>query len=138
MQPGRASGISRCTMPSLDDFDRLSPQITAALVYAKGSHTLADVRAAIERGDAQLWPGVQSVIVTEVIRTPQQLELHYWLAGGDGREIQAMYPHISEWGRRIGCRVEKMVGRRGWERTWLTKEAGWEPLAVVYCKEYVQ
>jgi hypothetical protein len=128
-------GNVRADSDQVDDFDRLSPHIAAALVYAKGSHTVQDVKDAIDRGDAQFWPGVESVIVTEVVDTPQQRELHYWLAGGNGLEIQNMYHAVSEWGRRIGCKVEKMVGRAGWERTWLTKEAGWKPLAVLYVKE---
>jgi hypothetical protein len=120
-----------------DDFDRLSPQIASALVYAKGSHTLEDVRQAIEGGNAQFWPGMESAIVTEVVRTPQRMELHFWLAGGNMDELETMYPAIVEWGKRIGCTAARMVGRRGWERTWLTKHAGWKPSAMIYHKELV-
>lgn len=121
--------------PTAREFARLKGPIADALVYAKGSHTLEDVWEAIERGDAQLWAGVQSAIVTEIVQTPQRKELRFWLAGGDMEELEAMYRPIVEWGTTIGCDYAVMVGRRGWERTWLTRDAGWTAEATVYFKE---
>jgi hypothetical protein len=119
----------------MTDFDRLADKLNAALWYAKGSHTLEDVKSDIDSGAAQLWSGEESVIVTQIVDTPQQRELHFWLAAGTLDELERMYPVVEQFGRIAGCRVCKMLGRPGWARTWLTRDAGWEPVGVVYAKE---
>lgn len=119
----------------MNDFDRFIPHLDRALAYAKHSHTVEDVRAAVERGDAQLWPGVQSVIITEIVQMPQWRELRFWLAAGDMTELRAMYPVVEEFGRRTGCQYCTMTGRDGWARSFLTKDEGWTAEATLYMKE---
>jgi hypothetical protein len=97
-------------------------------------HTLADVQKAIDEGRAIFWPGVNSAIITEIIEYPQQRTLHFWLAGGNLAELEAMYPLIEAWGREQGCTAATTVGRPGWERTFLKRE-GWTPRAVFMMKE---
>lgn len=113
------------------EFERLRPYIEAALEYTGGSHTLDDVRAGIEDGDLQLWPGASSVIVTEVLQEPQRLTLHFFLAGGNLTELEAMYPAVVEWGKHRGCTHATMLGRAGWTRSFLTRRQGWSPTAVL-------
>jgi hypothetical protein len=116
------------------EFDRVSPQLSAALAH-DDTHTLDDVRELVLRGEAQLWAGVRSVLVTQIINTPQKRLLHFFLAGGDLDEIQAMQYFLLDWGRQQGCVKATMLGRRGWERTFLTREDGWDSRLVYMTKE---
>lgn len=117
-----------------EEFERLSPQIERALAWSGGTHTLEDVRDAIIAKKAQLWWGKSSVVVTEIEVTPRKKILRFWLAGGVIEEIELMYKLISEWGRDLGCDSALIVGRKGWERTFL-KQDGWRATHTVFEKE---
>ena len=107
------------------DFDRHRKHIAAALEYAGGTHTLEDVRASVLDGSLQIWPGVHSVILTQVLQQPRKRVLHVFLAGGDLAEIKQLVPTLYEFGRAVGCSTISLLGRKGWERTFLTKADGW-------------
>ena len=105
------------------------PQIRAALRYACGTdgrptHTVDDVIEMVETDLAQCWPGPRSVIITEVIDRPRRRVLHFFLAGGVMRELEAMTPLILEWGVTQGCDSASLIGRKGWERSFLAR-TGW-------------
>lgn len=113
-------------------------QIESALAYSGGTHTYEDVRAAVEAGDLQYWPGPRSVVITEIMQYPQTRVLNFFLAGaetGHLAELEAMYPEIEKWGRAQGCTVAVMSGRKGWERSFLTRKEGWEPKLVFFEKQ---
>jgi hypothetical protein len=110
-------------------------QIEAALAYAGGTHTFEDIQAGVEAGSLQYWPGPRSVVITEIIQYPRSRALNFFLAGGELPELEAMYPLIEEWGRAQGCTVAVMSGRKGWERSFLTRKEGWEPKLVVFEKD---
>jgi hypothetical protein len=117
------------TAPRPADLDLLDigpyrVQLEAALAYAGGTHTVADVEDAIMRGDAQLWPAPHSCIVTEIDRQPRQSILVFWIAAGVSAELEAMEPLVIAWGREQGCTKARMAGRKGWERSFLT-DLGW-------------
>ena len=115
-------------------FERLAPQIQRALDRSWG-YTLEDIRRGIESGAMQLWDAPASALVTKVIQRPQGLELFFFLAAGDLDEIKALYPIVMEWARLLGCDRAYFVGRRGWERSFLTREEGWTTTDVVFSKE---
>lgn len=46
-----------------------------------------------------------------------------------------MLPDIEAFARTAGCRLITILGRRGWERTFLTREAGYKAVAVLLGKE---
>lgn len=117
------------------EIDQARPYIEGALAYAKGSHTFADVKAEVAAGRMQFWPGVRSAIVTEIIDYPQHRVLHFFLAGGDIVELEAMYPEVEAWGRTKGCTLARLFGRKGWERTALTQKQGWAHTLAVYEKD---
>jgi hypothetical protein len=102
----------------------LRRNIVAALEYAGGSHTADDIIEAIGAGKMQSWVGDESAVITEVRETPQRKLLMFFLAGGNLRELEAMLPPILEWGRSIGCQEARLVGRAGWQRTFLARQ-GW-------------
>lgn len=110
-------------------------EIEAALSHAEGSHTFEDIQAAVEAGSLQYWPGPRSVIITEIQQYPRKRSLHFFLAGGVMAELEAMYPLVEHWGKLQGCTMCSMTGRKGWEKSFLTRKEGWSPLAVVFMKD---
>ena len=117
-----------------EDFERLAPQLERAIDPSCG-YTLDDVRAAVESGKMQLWPGQTSAIVTQVLERPQGRALFFFLAAGDMDEVQRLYKIVIAWGYSKGCKYAAFVGRRGWSKSFLTREEGWKAKQVVYEKE---
>jgi hypothetical protein len=96
---------------------RCSPWLEAALPHGGGFYTLDDVRSMVERGEAQFWPGRRSAIVTQFWIFPRHKALHYWLVGGDLREIlDEMQPCLEAFARATGCTDIISAGRAGWTR----------------------
>lgn len=106
-------------------------RIAQALEYAGGSHTLADIKAGVQSGAFQQWLGEHSVIVTEIVVTPQYKVLRFFLAGGELSEIESMAPGIMFWGLRQGCVKAELIGRFGWQKTFAVTKLGAKPVAVV-------
>ena len=100
------------------------PLIEAALVYAGGTHTFEDVVQMVERGEAQFWHGPASIVVTEIDRQPEQAILLFFLAAGNRAELLAMQDGILAWGFTQGCTRARLVGRKGWVRSFL-RDSGW-------------
>lgn len=121
-------------MSELQEFERLRHHVAAALEYSGGTHKVEDIAEGIRREQFQLWPGRNSVVVTEIIVYPQLKDLHYFLAGGDLDELRMMRPIIESWGKEIGCSRVSLAGRKGWERTFLKGE-GYEPKWFIMCKD---
>ena len=117
-----------------EEFERLRHHVAAALEYSGGSHAVEDIADGIRRGFFQLWPGANSVIVTEIIVYPQLKELYVFLAGGDLDEIKLMQPLVESWGKSMGCNRVSLAGRKGWERSFL-RDRGYEPKWFVLCKD---
>lgn len=112
-------------------FEERRPYIAAALEYAGGTHTVEDVRAGCEDGTFQFWPAPHSVVVTEVLRTPQQLIVHVFLAAGRMDEIEEVHDRVEDWARRIGAHKLTLVGRPGWTRSFLARRKGWRTRSMV-------
>ena len=121
-------------MSELKEFERLRHHVAAALEYSGGTHKVEDIAEGIRREQFQLWPGRNSVVVTEIIVYPQLKDLHFFLAGGDLDELRMMRPIIESWGKEIGCSRVSLAGRKGWERTFLKGE-GYEPKWFILCKD---
>ena len=106
--------------------------IEDALQYAGGSHSYEDVVAAVAENRMQLWPGPNSVIVTEIHDVPRYRAINFFLAGGERNslaELEKMVPVILDWARAQGCTKALFTGRPGWERTFVTR-MGWKRPAV--------
>ena len=106
------------------DISAYRTHITNAISYSGGTHQYEDIAEMVAAGHANYWPGPDSIVVTETITHPRARILHFFLAGGVMRELQAMAPHILDWGRSQGCTRATLIGRRGWERTFLSR-TGW-------------
>lgn len=117
-----------------EDLKKLEKYVLDALQYTGGTHTLQDVADGLHTTKMQLWPGINSAVVTEITITPQQKILHYFLAGGNLRELSLMRPMIEDWAKAQGCNKVTLAGRRGWERTFL-KDSGYKPAWYILSKE---
>lgn len=117
-----------------DIWARVGPLLEPALAHAGWSYGLSEVRRAIEAGDAQLWGGARSAVVTVIEDQPRERRLLFWLAGGELDEIvQQLIPAAERWGRDRGCRRAIIVGRPGWERA--LKPKGYAPIARLIAKD---
>jgi hypothetical protein len=116
------------------EWARVAPWLEAALDHAGRTHSLADVEAAIRRGEARLWAGLRSALVAAVESDPGERRLLIWLAGGAREELETdTLPLVEAWGRERGCRRVLVIGRAGWERT--LKSKGYAPLARIVAKD---
>ena len=106
------------------------PQIEAALAYEGGAHTYEDVVNAVDAGEAQAWYGPRSIVITQIDEQPRRKILHFFLAGGDMKELEAMTDGILRWGDDQGCTVARLVGRKGWTRSFLAR-TGWTDTQLV-------
>jgi hypothetical protein len=109
-------------------------QIESALEYSGGTHGFDDIADGVQDGRFQLWPGIKSVVITEIIVYPRLKDLHYFLAGGDLDELKQMRPYIERWGKDLGCTRVSLAGRKGWYKTFLRDE-GYEPKWFIMSKE---
>lgn len=118
-------------IPTLEEY---RGAINDALRYADDSHTFEDIRDMVASGRLQFWPGKDSVIITEILEYPRYKVLHFFLAGGGSlAELQRMTPLVEEWGRTQGCKKASLIGRKGWERTFITRD-GWVQTHSVFEK----
>jgi hypothetical protein len=116
------------------DWARCAAWLDAALAHAGRTHSLADVRALIEAGEARLFAGRDGALVAALEQDPGERRLLIWLAGGARRELEdELLPLAEAWGRALGCRRALVIGRAGWERTLKTK--GYAPLARLIAKD---
>lgn len=95
------------------------------------NYTIDDVEEAIVTGRMRLWPGEKSAVVTEIGEYPQGKVLHYFLAAGDLTELARMEAPIVAWAKAQGCVRATLVGRRGWARSFLTRDSGWRDTDMV-------
>lgn len=99
--------------------------IESALDKGFNTHNYEDVAAMVASGALQFWPGVASVICTEIIEHPRRRVANVFLAAGDLAQIKAMTPIIEDWAREHGCSLAVFAGRKGWEKTFLSAR-GWD------------
>lgn len=116
--------------PNIEDYQT---HIDAALAYAGGTHTYADIAAMVAVGEAQFWPGEQACVVTQVVPQPHRTVFYIFLAAGNLQEIERLSHEILAWGKAQGCSLARFAGRRGWDRTFLTR-TGWTAEMVVFEK----
>jgi hypothetical protein len=111
-----------------------APLLDRALAHAGRTHRLADVRAVIETGQAQLWSCAGAAMVTLIEDDPCDRRLLIWLAGGDLQALLTQFRlPMERWAKAQGCRRVLLIGRPGWERT--LRIFGYAPTARILAKE---
>jgi hypothetical protein len=118
----------------VSEWNRLKHHIEAALHRGGDTLTIEDVEARIRSGQYTFWPGIDSAVVTQVIIGSTETELNILLAGGTLSELEKMMPHLENYGRDMGCSLVTVLGRLGWDRSFLTKRLGYKPVALLIGK----
>lgn len=113
---------------------RYRRHISDALSHASATHAYDDVARMVSAGLMQYWPGPASIVVTETIDHPQARLLHFFLAAGVRAELEAMTPLILDWGKSRGCTRATLIGRKGWQRTFL-KDTGWRTSDLIFMEK---
>lgn len=117
--------------PIVEHFERCKVWLEAAL--EGGFYSIDDVARALAENRAQLWPGANAAIVTEIDTMAQSRVCRVWLAGGDMAEILDMSRGLESWARLQGCTEVLVEGRKGWEKT--LAERGYKHFSVVLKKK---
>lgn len=112
--------------------ERFRPGIEKALALT-GTHDLNDMLKRILAGDAQVWVKDEAFIVTEVVDFPQKKVLRFWLATGELEDCLALARRIETWGKKQGCELAMLYGRRGWTKP--LRAEGWTEKIAVLTKE---
>jgi hypothetical protein len=101
-------------------FQKVEKILERALEY-DNTHNMQDVADCIDSCTMQLWPGVNSAVVTQVQNFPRMKVLHIFLAGGNLEELETLTPHIQKFAEYMGCQKITLTGRKGWSRTFVSK-----------------
>src|SRR5262245_38578511 len=109
------------------------PWIEAALEYSGGTHTIQDIKAAIEAGRMGLIPLERSAFVVEIVEYPRLKALHIFLAGGDLDELRSCNARMDATAKALGCSRITIAGRRGFVRT--LKDLGYRERWSILAKE---
>lgn len=118
----------------LKDIDRFQSHIEAALAFADDSHSFADIKKSVAKGELQMWPGFSSIVITEIIQVPRYRALNIFLAGGNLPELEAMLPEIEKFAKHVGADRITLNGRKGWLRSFLVHD-GYTESSVVMQKK---
>lgn len=111
------------------EFERCRAWIEDALEYSGGLYALEDIRQGIADGSYQLWPGKQSVCVTQLCRYPRAFAMNVLLGAGDLTELLEMEPWVLQWAKANGATVATIYGRPGWSRVF--RQIGAVPIWTV-------
>jgi len=87
-----------------------------ALEYGNETHSLEDVAMALNKDEMQLWPGVNTALVTEIITYPKRKIINVFLAAGDMDEVIRILPYVEKHGKIESCTHMTMTGRKGWDK----------------------
>lgn len=108
--------------------------IEDALKHGWQGHTFDDVQNNVNEGLMQIWARPNAAIVTQIFIFPQYKQLDVFLAGGNLADLEAMCPEIEEWAKEQGCTKAVLIGRPGWQRTFLSR-TGWRQEPVIYMEK---
>jgi len=121
---------ARDSLDWMHDLKRLAHHVENALEYSGGTHELLDVVVGVGEGRYQMWPGQDSIIITEIVNFPKKRVCNFFLAGGSLEELEPMVPMIEAWAKEQGCNAISLVGRKGWTRSFL-RDRGY---TVIHCE----
>jgi hypothetical protein len=104
-----------------------------ALAYGGDTHTVDDVLAQIEIGEARAWLEEDALIITEIQQYPRSKVIHFWLATGERDAVIVLSRTVLEWARKQGCDRATLAGRKGWLR--VLADEGWEPQPLTFMQK---
>lgn len=106
------------------EWARCAQWIDAARLHG-APQSLEQIKEGIVEGRYQFWPAVDAAVITQVVRGVRP-ELNIYLAGGALERLRDMLPVLELYGRSMECVSVTILGRVGWQRTFLTKEMGYK------------
>lgn len=111
-------------MTPQENWARCRPWIEAALETSPGFETIEDVERLIGEGTYQVFPGRNSVAITEIVSYPRRKVLNIVHGGGNLDELLSeIEPMMCAFARSQDCQTIMGTGRKGWER--VTKDRGY-------------
>lgn len=118
----------------MTDLSKHKRFIEDALRQGWQGHTYEDVCRGVEEGDMQAWTSKHAIIITQIILFPKFKQFYIFLAGGNLAELEAMSPTLEAWAKEQGCKRAVLIGRPGWQRTYLAR-TGWRQEPVIYMEK---
>ena len=106
--------------------------LRSALKHAGDTHSLEDVVELLNSGEAKLYCTKNSTIVTQEFEYPKAKQLHFWLAGGDLKDIIKNGHAIAAEAKKRNFTKVSIIGRPGWER----KLKGFREAGVILTREF--
>jgi hypothetical protein len=116
------------------EWKRCEPWLEAALHHGGDTLTIKDVRTRVENGQYHFWRADDAAVITQVCPGTEEQELNILLGGGRMETLEDMLPAIENFALRINCNLVTVLGRLGWARSFLTKRAGYRPIAILLGK----
>ena len=99
-----------------------------------GLYTIEDILENVINGEYEFWTTTDSALITAVQVYPRKSVLHLFVACGNLEELQQLYLEAEEYARDKGCEYITILGRAGWERSFLTTDHGFK----VMCSELIK
>ena len=97
------------------EFDRLEHHIIRALKH-QDMYNLTDIKEKIGQGMFHIWPGKNSVMITEFVEYPRVKVMNLIFCAGDYKELESMLPSFEQFAKHFGCKRIYGGGRKGWLR----------------------
>lgn len=118
------------------EWDRCSQWLQSALDFADDGRTLDSIFYDVNVGDMQFWPGEDSAMVTQLLDQPNGTrECNVLLGGGTLETLERMLHAVEDFALQNGASAMTVIGRRGWEKSFLTRDSGYKAVATVYRKD---
>jgi len=111
----------------------LQRRLERALAIAGNTHTLADIKDALDRREMQAWVKGDSFAITSVHQAPRKKILNVFLAVGELEDVLSLEPQIEDFARSEGCDFIEAIARPGWRRS--AARRGWKSKQEIYRKE---
>ncbi len=107
---------------------KAKPLLEKAIKHQK-EYTIDDIHDKISQGIFLLWPGKQSVMITEFIDFPRLRAMNLLFCGGDYEELASMLPSLEAFAKNAGATKLFGGGRKGWLRK--IKHLGFKPEYII-------
>jgi hypothetical protein len=106
---------------ALDLLRELREPVEAAIAEAGGITDFAGIYTDVAAGRLQVFGSGRSVVLTEIQQYRKEKVLQLCYGAGALDEMEPWVDALFEWARSKGCTKVVMLGRKGWERSFLGK-----------------
>jgi hypothetical protein len=115
-------------------WEKSKPYIADALEKSGETHSVEDVKDALQSNYAIFYPVRNGAAIFRVEHHPRRKLLNIWLAGGDmDANIDGILEAAEFHAKEFGCSGISVAGRKGWAR--VLKPRGYDYKRVVLIKD---